>query len=133
MPCLPAAGRHICPGQHRVLCGSDRISAKLCNETASMRYFHTNLAQARSNIHIVGEVANPANRIAGQERVIPPYMLNRRDRPCACPAKTEGNHRGGTPTDGDLAVNPLARPVPTTKWMGIWTPARTKDVYPSQV
>jgi len=55
-----------------------RVRTGFCvgrNETASKRYFHTSLAQARSDIHIVGGVANPANRIAGQERAIPPLYI----------------------------------------------------------
>ena len=64
-----------CPDQHGDLCRSDMVPAKLCNETASKRYCHTSLTQARSDIHVVGGVANPANRIAGQERAIPLYML----------------------------------------------------------
>ena len=72
-----------CPDQHGDLCRSDMVPAKLCNETASKRYFHTSLAQARSDIHIVGGVANPANSIVGQERAIPPHMrpVNYRETP----------------------------------------------------
>ena len=71
---LPNAERPVFPGQHRVLCRSDMVPAKLCNETASKCHFHTSLAQARSDIYIVGGVASPANRIAGQELASPPYM-----------------------------------------------------------
>ncbi|MDY0126177.1 MAG: hypothetical protein RBS09_08300 [Anaerolineaceae bacterium] len=74
-----------------------RISTGVCvgrNETASIRYFYTSLAQARSDIHVVGGV-----RKNGAFR--PTCYLTQR--------------------------------VPATKWMGIWTLARTKDIYPSQV